>query len=163
MTIIGIDPGFTGAIVVVDEGTFKPYSMPLLVRGKQKDLDYRRVIEILEFHRPNHLFLERAVSFGMGTKSAFNYGRLFGMLEIAIETVGISHTYVEPAKWAKEMHAGITAELKSKFKSSIALERLFPEWLDQVPKSKKGVLHDGVIDALLIAEYGRRVLNGQTS
>lgn len=164
MKVVAIDPGFTGAIVCM---YFPPdhqpaqllgtHAMPVKVFGKEKEIDPDRVAEIIRFYGPSHIFLERAVSFGMGTKSAFNYGRGFGYVELAIRSCLISYSYVEPSKWTKDMHAGISSDLKGKVKSQMAIERLFPHLLSKIPQVK-GKRHDGVVDAMLIADWGRRQL-----
>lgn len=156
--ICGIDPGQSGAIVFINERKFMHSLMPLKDKVV-KDIDFTRVREILtEESRVKMVFLERAVPFAMGSKSAFNYGRGFMALELAIQLSGLPVTYVEPAKWTKEMHAGIKDDLKPKAKSITAVKRLYPQWEFDIPQSKNGKLHEGVVDALLIAGYGMRVL-----
>lgn len=153
MKILGIDPGLSGAFATVQNGKiFDLNLMPLI----NKEIDFKGIGIILSFVKPDHVFLERAIPFAMGSKSAFNYGRGFAAVELAIGLSGIPVTYVEPGKWTKEMHEGISADMKPKAKSLIALGRLYPEWLPQVPKSRTGKLHEGVVDALLIAGYGQR-------
>lgn len=159
-TVLGIDPGLAGAFVLFDGKDFASFEMPITVSGKDRFVEFDAVHELLshltDTNTDLHAYLERAVSFGMGTKSAFNYGRGFAAIEIAIELLKMPVTYVEPGKWAKEMHAGISGDLKPKAKSLIAVKRLFPKLVGQLPKGKKGKLLDGPIDALLIAAYGLR-------
>lgn len=156
--VVGIDPGQQGAIVFLNERKFLHSLMPLKDKI-EKEIDFTRVREILmKESRIDHVFLERAVPFAMGSKSAFNYGRGFMALELAIQLAGLPVTYVEPAKWTKAMHAGIKDDLKPKAKSITAVKRLYPQWLFDVPQTKTGKLHEGVVDALLIAGYGMRVL-----
>jgi len=162
VTVLGIDPGVSGALVLLDGEKFASYSMPVIEEGKERRADFRKIREMLtamvDVHAPAHVFLERAVSFGMGTKSAFSYGRGFEALVIALEMAGLPYTLVEPGKWAKEMHAGISGELKPKAKSVIALRRLYPKFITQLPQKPKGGVHDGAVDAILIAAYGLRHL-----
>ena len=162
MIYIGIDPGQGGALVRLSAGNaFSFARMPL---HENKDVNRGQVYDWLCKFRglESHVFLERAIPMAMGSKHAFNYGRGFAALEIAIEQSGIPVTYVEPAKWTKEICAGIDSNLKPKARSAIAMQRLFPHILVEVPKGKTGKLHDGVVDALLIAEYGRRLLGGKS-
>jgi hypothetical protein len=79
-------------------------------------------------------------------------------LEIAVRQSGVPVVYVEPQKWTKVMHQGVSNDLKPKAKSLIALERLCPKIYPKVPTNKNGKLHDGVVDATLIASYGIRFL-----
>lgn len=158
--VLAIDPGLTGAFVLTDGKRLKTWPMPVKVNGKEKSVHFDGVHallwEVMDGYGTPHVFLERAVAFGQGAKMAFNYGRGFEALLIAIELLKFPMTLVEPSKWAKEMHEGILADLKPKVKSRMAVERLFPHLVRQLPKNKKGVFQDGPIDALLIAGYALR-------
>lgn len=156
--VIGIDPGLDGAFMLFDGISFRSWNMPTIVEGKNRSVDFDGVHELLwglsDVNTDLHVFLERAVPFSMGTTGAFNYGRGFAAIEIAIQLLKMPVTYVEPSKWTKEVHAGISGDLKPKAKSLIAVKRLFPKLVEHLPRGKKGKLLDGPIDALLIAAYG---------
>ncbi len=159
MKILGIDPGQKGALVLLSEDIEWIFDMPLT---KQKDVDFKTLTDILDqVPRRSHVFLERAMPMAMGAKHAFNYGRSFAALEIALALSSLTVTYVEPMKWARVMHEGIDSDLKPKAKSRIALERLLPHEAKRVPRTKNGNYHEGVMEALLIAAYGRRILGHQ--
>lgn len=153
--VLAIDPGQAGALVWLAGDFFEWAVMPLKADGT-KDLDFAKARELIA-RRPAHVFLERAHAGAMGTTGAFNYGRSFAGLEIAIELSGLPVTYLEPSKWAKVMHEGISKDLKPKAKSIIAVDRLFKKFHDQIPKNKNGKMHEGVMDALLIAGYAERI------
>lgn len=159
-TIIGVDPGLAGAFVVLgpEPKQFRYESMPVVKMGKDKDIRFQDVRDFFSYFTDEdaHAFLERAVPFAMGTRSAFNYGRGFNMIENALYLADIPVTYVEPMKWAKVMHAGISEDLKPKVKSQMAVRRLYPQLVKQIPATKTGKLDEGVVDALLIAGYGLR-------
>lgn len=156
MKVVAIDPGQQGAFVFLDGENFESYVMPL---APSKDVDFDAVRSILAKAPGAHVFLERAHAGAMGVTGAFNYGRAFMALEIAIKLSGLAVTYVEPAKWTKLMHEGISKDLKPKAKSLIAVQRLFPNLIEKIPKTpKSGKMHEGVVDALLIAGFGARTL-----
>lgn len=158
--VIGIDPGLTGAIVVLSGEAIETFLMPI---QENKDVDFDKLRSILEGLKSGHVFLERAMPLAMGAKHAFNYGRGFMALELAVKLSGLAVTYVEPAKWVKLMHEGISKDLKPKAKSLIAVQRLFPNLIEKIPKTpKSGKLHEGVVDALLIAGFGARTLGKGT-
>lgn len=157
--ILAIDPGQAGAIVFLESAKMNFHLMPLKSDGT-KDIDFFGVQDILAQYPGVRVFLERAVPFGMPTNSSFNYGRGFAALEIAIKLAGLPVTYLEPSKWAKSMHEGIAKDLKPKAKSQIAITRLFPQYLKQIPQAKGGKYHEGVVDALLMAGYGLRSISG---
>ncbi len=163
--VMGIDPGLAGAFVLTDGTTlFDVAFMPIEIEGKDKRIDFegtRGLLADLKKRRGAvHVFLERAIPFAMSSKSAFSYGRGFEAIVIALRLLGFPMTLVDPGKWTKEMHEGISSDLKPKIKSGVAVSRLYPQLVGLLPKKTKGGLHDGPIDALLIAGYGLRKLGG---
>lgn len=162
--VVGIDPGLTGAFCVTDGRDVEFFNMPVKGDAKAREVDFAAVSNLLadiasSYGDGVHVFLERALPMAMGSKHAFNYGRGFAAIEIALTLEAFPVTYVEPQKWAKELHAGISRDLKPKAKSLIAAERLYPKlfkFIERSPKAKAP--HEGQVDALLIAGYGLRVL-----
>jgi hypothetical protein len=161
--VIGIDPGNSGALVLLGKEVFEFSLMPLKQDGKSSVVDYRGLEKSIAAlaskvsGQVDMVFLERAYAGGMGATSAFNYGRGFATLELVVELLDLPVTYVEPAKWTKVMHQGISKDLKPKAKSVIAAKRLFPKEFRMVPVGpKSGKPHEGILDALLIAGYGMR-------
>lgn len=167
--ILGIDPGLCGAFAITDgNGFVETYAMPVKAAGRDKWVDFDGVTRLLADIKAAHgvmpAFLEKAVSFGMGTKGAFNYGRGFEAVVIALHLAEISVTQVEPNKWTKEMHEGTNADLRPKLRSAVAVERLFPKLVRSLPRTRPkggqpGKLLDGPVDAFLIAAYGLRRLS----
>jgi hypothetical protein len=156
--ILGIDPGLKGAFFLSEPyNHFGHWEMP--IHNKEPYFDGIR--SILEKTRPDHIFIERAIPMAMGAKHAFNYGRGFAALEIAIALSKIPVTYVEPAKWQKALFDGIDSRLKPKERALIAIERLLPEVASIIPKGRTGRMHEGIVDAALIAHYGWRYAFGQ--
>lgn len=160
--ILGIDPGISGAFVLTDGRVSYSWLMPVVTEGKMKRISFKQVYDYLQCgkDRISAIYLERAVPMAMGSKHSFNYGRGFEAIVIAIELAEIPVTLVEPQKWAKEMHEGISNDMKPKAKSLIAVKRLFPHLVKVLPKKPKGGLLDGPVDALLIAGYGLRKQGG---
>ncbi len=163
--VIGIDPGINGALVATNGERIIANTMPLIQQDKNKNVWHAGILlwfaNIADVTGRAPVYLERAVPFGQGATSAFSYGRGFESLVLSIEYAGHPMTLVEPGKWTKEMHEGISKELKPKVKSLIAAKRLFPKLVAMLPTRPKGGIHDGMIDALLIAGYGLRKLGGQ--
>lgn len=159
MIIVGIDPGLEGGFIRMD-GLFPVHWHPMPTKGAKtaREIDYPAVKMTLLRLDATHVVLERSVSFGMGSKGAFNYGRGFAALEIAIHELQLPVTYVEARKWQKDLFDGIDTRLKPKEQSLIAAERLLPVHFAALPRNKKGKPHEGAVDALLIAEWGRRKL-----
>lgn len=161
--VVGIDPGKRGAWVVMDmegkvllTGLLKDvYNMTDMLRDKF-GCDPENLRETGDIH----IFLEKGQSFaGNGGKSMFTYGLLCGGLEMALHILKYKYTLVQPRAWCKVMHVGARGD-KAKEKSLHAGRALFPN-VSLIPDGCR-VIHDGIVDALLIAEYGRRSLLGRT-
>lgn len=156
--VLAIDPGLSGGFMFFDGSDFEFTAMPLV--SGQKEIDFFGIQKILKRYPEVHIFLERAMPFAMGSKHAFNYGRGFAALEIAIKLSKNPVTYIEPNKWTKVMHEGTDAKFKAKERSLIAAQRLFPKIFSKLPRAgatgKSEKVHDGAIDSLLIAAYALR-------
>lgn len=160
MNIVGIDPGKHGAIACISPsyGVIKiprvnwdpmPEDLNLLVASLEMLLDPE--------NDSTHIFVEKAQSFpGGGVAGMFNYGVHFGEILGIVRALNIPHTLVPPRMWTRVMHVG-TKDAEPKKRSLEACRRLFPDIkLTLTDRAKKP--HDGAVDALLIAEYGRRLL-----
>lgn len=157
MLIVGIDPGKEGGYVELDElGTV------LCTLELEPGLD--RLCNRLSV--PTHVFVERAQVMARddgrpkaGAVSSFNYGVGYGVICGILRALRLPHTMVRPADWTRMMHQGTTDDGKPKSRSLQAAKRLFPHesWL----VGKRSKPHDGLFEAALIAEYGRRTLLGR--
>ena len=158
-TILGIDPGLSGGLVLLnkDRELVNKWVMPTLKHGstKVKDLPKLRSILSEAAESADHAYLEQ---YGMrrrqSMQSAAKTGVGFGYLEAMLVCFGMSYTVVAPNKWCAEIHKGISGD-KAKEKSRIAVSRLFPNE-ELLATEKSSVMHEGLMDALLIAEFGVR-------
>lgn len=146
--LMGIDPGKNGAICVVDrENGVHFFLLKEFLANDLKGIHYRDGISCA--------YLEKAQAMpGQGVSSMFNYGTRYGRIMGWLEMLFIPYVLVPPQTWTKEMHQGCTGNT-SKDKSKQAIQRLFPNEDFCLPGKKK--IHEGLMDARLIAEYGRRV------
>ncbi len=91
--------------------------------------------------------------------SAANFARgLSRGFEWMLVALGIPYQLVSPQAWQKVMHAG-TSGHDTKQRSVVAAQRLFPGITFQRSERSRRV-DDGLCEAALIAEYGRRVRQG---
>ena len=148
VTVVGCDPGLTGGLAFLRKDSIDVVAMPSIQEFAALLLD----------HGDLHVFIEKAQSFPkQGIASAFNYGTHFGELLGVLVAYKIPHTLVPPRTWTKVIHAG-TKDGDTKTRSIEAAQRLFPG-VSLVPEGSKGKKpHLGIVEALLIAEYGRRTL-----
>lgn len=164
LPVLGIDPGLRGTFVLFDGAEFlEVFMMPVARIGAEKRVDFHRVLSYLEEVKERFgvisVYLERAKPMAMGSKFAFNYGRDFEKVVLATLLAGFKSKMVEPAVWAKEMHEGISTDLKPKAKSLLAVQKLYPHLVERLPKRPKGKLDDGPIDGLLICGYAIRMMS----
>ena len=146
MYFLGIDPGTSGAIALLDETVVSCLSF----------FDKDVIIDMLDFLSHEQVktkcCLEQVHAMPkQGTVSMFHFGENFGWLQGVLDMAGIEYTLVPPQKWKKEF------KLSQDKEESIALaKKLFPR-VDLAP-GKRRVDNDNLAEALLMAEYARRML-----
>lgn len=146
MIFIGIDPGKNGgiALITMDNSIVNtiPYSddsLLLWTRGA-KNTD-----ECVAYVEAVHAMP------GQGVTSMFNFGKNYGYILGVLESYHIPIVNVTPQKWKKYM--GVTSDKNT----SIELcQKLFPD-INLLATNRSRKPNDGMAEALLIAEYGRRV------
>lgn len=157
----GIDPGKSGALAIIDsEGrsVLARVPMPVIKGGRRDEYDIARIRTILLTWRDAQLFvtLEKLQPMpraqGGGITNFLRGASLgFAWMLTALE---IPHHLVSPQTWQKRMLEGTPGD-DTKQRAIIAAQRLFPG-LDLRRTEKSIKPDDGIADALLLAEYGRR-------
>lgn len=170
MIYLGIDPGKEGAIAFIDTGAaetgevpvwYEP--MPLVKSAKGRDeYDLRGILDRLE------IALEGQQAFATveklqpmplakgGTIANFNRGMAHGWAWM-LAALELPYQLVSPQAWQKVMHAGTPGE-DTKQRSVIAAQRLFPAV--SLTPGRRVKPHDGIAEALLLADFGRRTHGG---
>lgn len=160
VSVVGIDPGKSGGLVhlgangVILDMTVMPLPHVLAdwLENLQKYVSLEPKIGL-------HIFLEKAQAMPKnGAVGMFNYGCHYGQIEGILIALKMSHTLVHPKTWTKVMHSGTAAD-KPKIRSLEASYRLAPGVRFKEPESSSKKQHEGLVDAYLIAEYGRRQLS----
>ena len=154
--IAGIDPGLTGGLAILDDGGAPIFaSSLLLIAGREVDSHWLR--DTLDSFNVSCVFLEHSHAFPkQGVSSAFTYGVVWGTIYATCLSV-CAVVLVSPPKWHKAMCAGTPTDAPTKARALIAAERLFPG-VDLKASAKSRKPHEGMVDALLICEFGRRGL-----
>lgn len=161
---IGVDIGKKGAIVVLPSTPFTNAVNPVLMPLVGDQLDYHELYSILKQYENTdcHVIFEKlGVIFGTGKATAFSMGHQSGALEMACIALKLPYTKIPAKQWQKEMFQGVD-EITKPGKSSkdtkamalIAAKRLFPDF--KLTFGRATTPHDGVVDALLMAEYCKR-------
>lgn len=148
MNVMGIDPGKDGGIAVLADDAIQCWPMSAILNGSETMLSLTSAFSI------RHVFIEKAQSMPKnGGAHMFSYGVGFGKILGWLEAINVPYTLIPPATWAKKMHLGCTGK-STKEKSVQAAMRLFPgnSWI--LPGCRKP--HDGIAEAALIAEFGKR-------
>lgn len=130
------------------------------VNGKELDLHELSQI-FLKFAPIDHAYLEKVSAMpGQGVSSMFKFGRNVGALQAMLAAHKIPYTEVTPQAWQKVMHEGAsrTSMPDPKDRSLAIAKKLFPN-LNLLATKLSRKPHHGFVDALLIAEYGRRRVN----
>jgi len=145
VTIIGIDPGQSGGIAWIDErGKACVEKMPETISDIWDLLANFHSFESAPVYKA---YLEQVHSMpSQGVSSSFKFGNGFGHLEMALTAAGIPFERVTPQKWQKAMGCMTKGD---KNVSKRRAQELFPAIKCTHATS----------DALLIAEYGRRIQN----
>ncbi len=163
MLIVGVDPGKSGAIVILGEIAV-PCTMPVLTAAKGRvEYNLAAIRVILARDAIEHVFIEKLQPMPLekgGTIANYNRGAASHLLIGICVGLKIPFTLVAPQTWQKVMLAG-TPGGDTKQRSILAAQRLFPT-VSLLASERCRKPHDGIADALLIAEYGRRVLAGQS-
>lgn len=161
MIFIGIDPGLSGAVGVLgaDEDAMLQlvFDTPtVLVEGettKRKYLTASMALLLEPYADKQNVLaiLENVHSMPkQGVASSFSFGEGKGMWEGILAAYRIPTELVSPQRWKKAIMAD---QGKEKSAARFKAMQLFPNLAEHF----KLVKHDGRAEALLMAEYGRRL------
>lgn len=144
---LGVDPGKSGGLCVVDSnGT--PLECTRMPDGTARIVDW---LQQAKERYPNLVMVTELAQAmpKQGLTSTFRYARHFATFEVTAILLKIPYVEVRPAVWKKTM--GLS---QKKADSIAACRRLFPT-VELIPKGCR-IEHDGIAEALLIAEWARR-------
>lgn len=156
---IGIDNGFKGGIVVIDDDRRVIAKYPAenyTISGAHTEYDIREIVAIFRKHVPRMVALEKAQSMpGQGVRSMFTIGHGFGLFEGILSAMNYPYQLVHPKTWQREILRDINKE-DTKQASALYAKRMCPEveW-KLSPRCKKA--HDGLTDAYGLAAYARMI------
>lgn len=147
MLKIGIDPGASGAVVVLDDGQPIYFcKMPIMKVGSHTRVNASALAAILR-RMQGVAFLEQVGAMpGQGTASMFSFGHSCGVVVGVLGALEIPVTMVTPQSWKKR--AGLIGQDKDASRSKAI--QMWPAWREL---DKKGV-GQAYADAAFIALYG---------
>ena len=153
MRIIGIDPGLSGGIAILDDlKIFDIYDMPIMSEGKKNknQLNSAQLVNLLKKNIIENeevsVVVEQVNAMpGQGVTSMFNFGQTFGAIKGVCAALELPIFFVRPSKWKKHF------ELinSSKDSSRTKVIEMYPTLSDNLSR-KKDVNKS---DAILIARF----------
>jgi crossover junction endodeoxyribonuclease RuvC len=153
MIIIGIDPGLSGAIAILEDNkVLGIFDMPVMAEGKKnkRQLNSSQLVNIITDNTDKTkeiaVIVEQVNAMpGQGVTSMFNFGQTFGAIKGVCAALKLPIFFVRPSKWKKHF------ELinSSKDSSRTKVIEMYPSLSNQLSK-KKDVNKS---DAILIARF----------
>ena len=153
MKIIGIDPGLSGAIAVLENNkVLSIFDMPVMSEGKKnkRQLNSAQLVKLLK----DNILKNEEISVvveqvnampGQGVTSMFNFGQTFGAIKGVCAALGLPIFFVRPSKWKKYFNLINTEKDASRTR---AIE-IFPYYSSHLSRKKDS----NKADAILIASF----------
>lgn len=150
MTILALDPGFSGGVCVMAPSGAVEFAKPMPMAGGE--LDLAAIADLLRFYSPTLCVIEKVGAMPkQGVVSTFRFGAGYGMLLGICAGMRVPAQLVTPQAWKKIVLAGTE---KDKDAAIAYVRRVYPNVQLVQPKCRKP--HDGVADAVCLADYARR-------
>ena len=156
MKIIGIDPGLSGAIAVLEDiKVLSLFEMPVMAEGKKnkRQLNSAQLVNIIKENTNDDeeiaVIVEQVNAMpGQGVTSMFNFGQTFGAIKGVCAALGLPIFFVRPSKWKKYF------ELinSSKDASRTKVIEMYPSFSKQLAKKKDVNKSDAILIARFFAE-----------
>ncbi len=153
MKIIGIDPGLSGAIAILENNkVINIFDMPVMSEGKKnkRQLNSALLVRLLKDNIKENdeisVVVEQVNAMpGQGVTSMFNFGQTFGAIKGICAALQLPIFFVRPSKWKKHFELINSSKDSSRTK---AIE-MYPA-LSKDLSRKKDVNKS---DAILIARF----------
>ena len=153
MKIIGIDPGLSGAIAILEDNkVLSIFDMPVMAEGKKnkRQLNSAQLVDIIKenikINDDTAVVVEQVNAMpGQGVTSMFNFGQTFGAIKGVCAALKLPIFFVRPSKWKK--HFDLLNSSKDSSRTKVI--EMYPSLSNQLSK-KKDVNKS---DAILIARF----------
>lgn len=162
---IGIDIGKAGAVYILGEdgSEILRAKMPMI----KNVVDWHALDQMLEPYEGFNgmvVFEKLGVIFGSSKKTAFSMGEQYGSVRMCCISNSIRYTEVPAKTWQAEIfqgqekifQSGSKTKVDTKAMALVAVKRLFPHITNLTLSERAEKPNDGLIDAILMAEYARR-------
>ena len=153
MIIIGIDPGVSGAISVLDDKqVINVYDMPVMIDGKKnkKQVNGAQLTfllrEKINLKKEIVVVVEHVTAMpGQGVTSMFNFGQSLGVIKGVCAALELPIYLIRPMKWKK--HFDLLKTNKDASRTKVI--QIYPSLSPQLSKKKDS----NKADAILIGLY----------
>jgi len=152
MKIIGIDPGLSGAIAILENNkVLNIFDMPVMSEGKKnkRQLNSALLSNLIKENIGNAevaIVVEQVNAMpGQGVTSMFNFGQTFGAIKGICAALELPIFFVRPSKWKK--HFDLINSSKDSSRTKVI--EMYPKMSNLLSK-KKDVNKS---DAILIARF----------
>ena len=153
MIIIGVDPGISGAISIIEnKKIIEVYDTPTMIDGKKnkRQINGAQVTNIfkerLNGEKEVVVVVEHVNAMpGQGVTSMFNFGQSFGVIKGICAALNLPIYFVRPSKWKKHFNLIKTNKDASRTK----VIEVYPEISSKLHRKKDS----NRADAILIALY----------
>ena len=153
MKIIGIDPGLSGGIAVLENNqVLSIFDMPVMSEGKKnkRQLNSAHLVSLIKENiKPSEdvaVVVEQVNAMpGQGVTSMFNFGQSYGILKGICAAMQLPMYFVRPTKWKRYFNL-INSEKDASRTRAIEIFPYFSSHLSRKKDSNKA-------DAILIASF----------
>jgi crossover junction endodeoxyribonuclease RuvC len=156
MIIIGVDPGISGAISIIEnKKILEVYDTPTMIEGKKnkRQINSAQVTNIIK-ERLNKekkvvVVVEQVNAMpGQGVTSMFNFGQSFGVIKGICAALSLPIYFVRPTKWKKHFNLIKTNKDASRTKVIEA----YPEISNKLHRKKDSNRADAILIALYFSD-----------
>ena len=158
MKIIGIDPGLSGAIAILENyKVLNIFDMPVMSEGKKnkRQLNSALLVNLLKQNIASDedvaIVVEQVNAMpGQGVTSMFNFGQTFGAIKGISATLKLPIFFARPSKWKKHFELINSSKDASRTK---AIE-MYPSFAEKLSKKKDVNKSDAILIARFFSETG---------
>jgi crossover junction endodeoxyribonuclease RuvC len=156
MKVLGLDPGLSGALAIVDaEHVLFVDDLPVhrIKRGKsiKSDLDLGGLRALLMAHAHDHVWIEQVHAMPkQGVASMFRFGMVTGQILGLVAGLGKPYSLILPQRWQRLAGCGPSPDAARQ-----RAGQLYPDAVPHLVRKKDS----GRADAILIARAGLALLS----
>jgi crossover junction endodeoxyribonuclease RuvC len=156
MIIIGVDPGISGAISILEnKKVIEVYDTPTMIEGKKnkRQVNGAQVANIIKQRLNDKNEVVVAVEQvnampGQGVTSMFNFGQSFGVIKGICSALSIPIYFIRPMKWKKHFNLIKTNKDASRTK----VIEVYPEISSKISRKKDSNRADAILIALYFSD-----------